>query len=572
MGTRRSVRAPNYLSDDRFVRYAGIARPTSSGSVGLALRWFFTIVHFVGFVVVVGVSSYLPGSLGDVIGLAPGVVLAVLALAPVTGALLIPARTALLVTGVEAVAVVTLAALVETTALESVFRADLVLAVALVASTTSLTLAVARFRFRRIAGELLSRSYQDRVSRLPNRYRLLEDIRRARDPALALLKAERFGEINSCFGYEFGESYLVNIQRVIAETLNETLTQISVYHVERDVFAVLQQDVSQGKSKAALRERFDGVIRLLRDQTFTIGDYRFPVPVSAGISLGSAKDPVRLYNQAEQALTAAIHAHRREMFFSDSELVRDDIVAHTQGLALISHALRHDRVEVVFQPIMRNRGSTIEMHESLVRIRDDNGALVPPAGFLQAAKLTAYHHELSRRVFELTFKRMYQNDDAFSVNISVEDICDDDFLLFLADLMKRYGRCRDRCILEITESEGVENYEQVLAFIRRVRELGYRIALDDFGSGYSNFAGIMRLPIDYIKFDGEIVQSLATDPRTASILGKMTEIARDLKVRTIAEYVDSKELLAHVRRLRIDYSQGFLIGRPAPRLKRQVRL
>jgi EAL domain-containing protein (putative c-di-GMP-specific phosphodiesterase class I) len=158
----------------------------------------------------------------------------------------------------------------------------------------------------------------------------------------------------------------------------------------------------------------------------------------------------------------------------------------------------------------------------------------------------------------------------FTVNISMENITDEDFLPFLEELMNTYPASREHCILEITESEGVENYDDVRAFIESAHSQGYKIAIDDFGSGYSNFANIIRLPIDYIKFDGALIQQMNSDPRAVTVLSKMNEIAQALKIRTVAEFVDSRELHTIVKRCKIDYAQGFLLGKPSSRLAKRA--
>jgi EAL domain-containing protein (putative c-di-GMP-specific phosphodiesterase class I) len=290
------------------------------------------------------------------------------------------------------------------------------------------------------------------------------------------------------------------------------------------------------------------------------------VPVTVGIADGAVGDPLLLYNQAEQATVAAVYSGKSEMYHDDSEAVKFNIVENTNSLGLVSHAIGNDRVEVVYQPIMKNRGSHIEVFEALVRIRADDGSLVPPGSFLESAKLSSYHKELTRIVFQKTFAKMARSDADFSVNISLEDIVDEDFVPFLKELFQRAPSCRSRCILEITESEGIRNFADVRTFMAEVRQIGYRFAIDDFGSGYSNLANLVRLPVDYVKFDGEIVQALLDDPRAEVVVSKINEIAKALKIRTIAEFVDSKELLSRVRALKIDYSQGFLIGAPSSRL------
>lgn len=449
---------------------------------------------------------------------------------------------------------------------------DSLLALTLLSLISGSAIFLMQLRSQGLLRRALRRSYLNPVSGLPNRYKLLEDVRHAETPVLALVKAERFTEINSCFGYGFGEEYIRSITEVILGTLNKTVSFVSLYHVDRDTFAILQENSRFVNAETSFKDRFAMIISLLRDQTFSIEGLRFPVPVTAGIAVGRGKDGVLLYNQAEQALTAALYAGRSEMLFTDSEIVKEDIVTNTSTLAMVSHAIKSDLIEVHFQPIMRNHGSKIAMYEALVRLRADDGQLIPPGSFLFTTKLSSYHKELTRIVFEKTFKRMSGSDMLFTVNISMENILDEHFLPLLEELMRKHRGCRERCVLEITESEGVQNYRDVADFIEAVRAVGYKVAIDDFGSGYSNFANVIHLPVDYVKFDGSLIQGLLNDDRAEQVVGKMNEMAKALNIRTVAEFVDSRELLTAVRRIRIDYSQGFLIGKPAARLAKSVDL
>lgn len=537
-----------------------------------APRWWATIpvsLQTVAIALPVAPALPLPDQWIRLLELLPPTALIVPGTAPLIALALLPGTAGFIVAAVQIAAILAVTSLAGSGTTGSIWDPPILLGAFGITLAASVVSGVTLLRARRLATALLAKSYEDPVSRLPNRYRLLDDLAGAHEPALALAKAERFAEINAMFGSEFGERYMVSIQRVIELTLNETLTHITLYHVDRDTFAILQQYASRS-DRESLRSRFESVVRLLREQTFTIGGHRFPVPVTIGISADAVADPLLLYNQAEQALTAALYARRRTMFHADAETVRRSILSNTEGLALVSQALRGDGITVFFQPIMRNRGSKIELFEALVRIRDEGGRLVQPAAFLSATRLTSYFAALTRAVFEQAFKRMAGAEGPFTVNISLENVTDDDFLPFLADLMRRYARCRDRCVLEITESEETENFAAVRAFIDEARELGYRIAIDDFGSGYSNFANILELRVDFIKFDGSIVQRIVVDPQAFAVLGKMNEIAHTLGVKTIAEYVDSKELLAAVRRLKIDYSQGYLVGKPAAKLVKQA--
>lgn len=512
--------------------------------------------------------EYLPGIHG--LGFPAELLAALPAALPLSFFLLLPSGTggagALLALGVQGA----IAYLLHTGSLTAYYPPELAASLFLLSTIVTAITVLTVTRFRRLTGTLLQRSYTDPVSELPNRFRLLEDIRSARSPALALVQAERYTEINSCFGYHFGTQYILNIQEIIEATLNQTLSTVRLYHVDKDTFAILEEYAEFEGNSVDFQERFRRIIRLLRDQTFSIDGLRFPVPVTAGISLGSSDDPHLLFNQAEQALTAALYSAQTEMLYTDSQHVRRDIVSHTNTLALVSHAIKSEMVEVEYQPIVENKNSRVAMYEALVRIRDEAGQLIPPGAFLFSTKLSSYHKELTKIVFHKTFRKMTGAGIMFTVNISMENITDEDFLPFLEELMNTYPASREHCILEITESEGVENYDDVRAFIESAHSQGYKIAIDDFGSGYSNFANIIRLPIDYIKFDGALIQQMNSDPRAVTVLSKMNEIAQALKIRTVAEFVDSRELHTIVKRCKIDYAQGFLLGKPSSRLAKRA--
>ncbi|MFW5843967.1 MAG: EAL domain-containing protein [Spirochaetota bacterium] len=559
----RLVLAPTHGPDEALHRLAAGRIPNPSPAVR-ALRSLALFFHLLTLVLLTDAGATWIASALGLESLPIWVVLI-----PVT----LPV-SALLLGGLRAGSVVAIGSLaffgvVLADLVEPAFPTGLLFPGALGTAVGTLCLGAVMNRHRLLVGRLVARTHADPVSKLPNRYRLLDDIGRYYTPALALVKAERFAEINSCFGFRFGEKYLAGIRETIERTLTQTLSGVSLYHVDRDTLGILQEE--KGESEKT-ESRFRSIVASLRAQTLSIDGIRFPVPVTAGIAVGTGKEPHLVFSQAEQALTAALYSGRPELFYADSGSIRENIVAHTSALAVVSHAIQHEEVDVVFQPIMTNRGSSIRMYEALIRIQKEDGTLMPPGEFLFAARLSTYHGELTRIVFRRSFGKMATSDVDFSINVSIEDLQDEEFLPFLASMMKAYPRCRGRCVLEITESEGVGNFDQILSFIHQVKEMGYRFAIDDFGSGYSNFANVIRLPVDFIKFDGSIVQAIKDDERARLVLTKMAEIAGSLKIKTVAEFVDSPELLTLVRKLKIDYSQGFLIGAPSRRLLRRARI
>ena len=155
-------------------------------------------------------------------------------------------------------------------------------------------------------------------------------------------------------------------------------------------------------------------------------------------------------------------------------------------------------------------------------------------------------------------------DYEFSINISVEDIHDSEVEAFMTKILKNNPEIAYRTTFEIIESEGIENYDTVHAFIQKVKEYGCKIAIDDFGAGYSNFGHLMQLNIDYLKIDSSLIKEIDKNEKSQILTETIVSYAQKLGIKTIAEYVHSKEVYQKVIELGVDYSQGYYLGEPKP--------
>ena len=149
----------------------------------------------------------------------------------------------------------------------------------------------------------------------------------------------------------------------------------------------------------------------------------------------------------------------------------------------------------------------------------------------------------------------------FSVNLSVEDILDKDIVEYIKINIQKY-HVGNKIVFEILESEGIENYEEVSLFIKEMKLLGCRIAIDDFGSGYSNFDHLLKLDIDYIKIDGSLIKNLDTDVNAQIVVETIVDFAQKLKILTVAEFVHSEAVLKKVKELNVNRTQGFFLAEP----------
>ncbi len=159
----------------------------------------------------------------------------------------------------------------------------------------------------------------------------------------------------------------------------------------------------------------------------------------------------------------------------------------------------------------------------------------------------------------------HKKEFEFSVNLTIDDILNIEIQDYIFELLNKYG-IGERVVFEIVESESIENFNQVVSFIRNVKEFGCKIAIDDFGTGYSNFEYLMKLEADYIKIDGSMIKNIDTDNNAKMVVETIVNFAKKMNMKTIAEFVENEEILKIVNELGIDYSQGYYFSAPKPEL------
>ena len=211
--------------------------------------------------------------------------------------------------------------------------------------------------------------------------------------------------------------------------------------------------------------------------------------------------------------------------------------------------------------ITHNKTGKKDKYEALVRLIDEDGEVISSFFFLETAKSTRQYACLTKVMIEKTFQTIGDQDISISINFTVEDIRDSKTIKFFKEKLNEYQVAK-KVIVELTESEDIENYSEVATFIKEIKDLGCRVAIDDFGTGYSNFTHLIHLNVDYLKIDGSIIQNILKDKNAEIVAKTLVDFAKQLGIETIAEFVDSEEILKKVTEIGIDYSQGFLLGKP----------
>ena len=404
--------------------------------------------------------------------------------------------------------------------------------------------------------ELHDKIYTSFLSGLPNRNKLLEDIKTDNFSKMAILNIDKFQSFNDIYGEEIGNIAL----QLTAEFLKEQITieDVVLYHIGGDEFCIVCTNEKITFTQIFI-EIIESILEKYKTEHFVYEDKSFQFMMSAGISFSGNK---KMLAYADMALKDAKKRNiQLSIFDEDKELEKihqEDRECHKK---LVS-AFTRDAVLSYFQPILPIQNSAKPTkYESLVRLKDENGKIIPPFNFINVAKANRVYYKITHAVIKNTFGVIAKYKIPCSLNISLSDIDNDTTMKYLFELLDSY-EYNELLTVELLETEDFNDYEKVYNFCMKIRSYGIKIALDDFGSGYANFSHILNLPVDYIKIDASLISDIDKNHNSRIMVETIVDLAKKLHVETIAEFVSSAEILAVVKELGVDYAQGFYIGKP----------
>lgn len=427
------------------------------------------------------------------------------------------------------------------------------------------------FRIIQLMRELQA-SYTDGLTGLPNRVRLLKDLQERESACLILLNLDRFKEINSLFGNDCGDAVLLAMR---AQVRSFILTHShpfgrspTLYRLSSDEFALLGPAVAESRVRTFTSE----LTEFLCSQRVTWQQQLLGLDTSAGVAFQARRvddaAPDRLLNQATIAVLQAREQRRHYLFYDRSQEVEKGYERNIYWARRLKSAIEKDALRPHFQPIHDNRKGAFTKYECLVRMDDPEHGVVAAGQFIEVANKLRLNRQITRIMVEKAFSAFATQPYDFSINLSYVDIVDQETLSLILEHLAS-SNIGERVIFEILESDGIDNYGDVLHFIEKVKSFGCRIAIDDFGTGYSNFSHLLKLNVDFIKIDGSLIRYLAQDHTAFLVTKGIVQFARSLGIKTVAEFVHSEAVQERVQELGIDFSQGEYFGMPAAKLLSQ---
>ncbi|MCF6172837.1 MAG: EAL domain-containing protein [Campylobacteraceae bacterium] len=228
-------------------------------------------------------------------------------------------------------------------------------------------------------------------------------------------------------------------------------------------------------------------------------------------------------------------------------------------------AIEEDGIVPYFQPIYNLHTQKIEKYECLVRIVQKDGNIILPYEFLDIAIKSKQYFNITRNMITKSLELFKDKEYECSINLAVDDILNADIVAFIKQSIKNFPN-PEKIVFEILEYDEIKNYDEIKKFIEQIHALGCKFAIDDFGSGYSNFTHIYELNIDFIKIDASLIKNIYNDKKSQIITKAIIDFASSLNIITIAEFVEDKKSLELLRKLGVDFIQGYYIGKPSDKI------
>lgn len=403
--------------------------------------------------------------------------------------------------------------------------------------------------------EKITRQTTDHITGLNNRVKLEEDIVQMEHPKFAIIALDNYGVIKDYYGQELANKILKEVADIFLSIAS--INNISAYKLSGGDYAVLadqsfDMDLFHGMCRALLKK--------INDYVIDLDDSVLHISASAGLTSNSDN----YYSYAGLALQYAQETRHSTIIYEEAENLVQRFENNQIWTKKLNQALKENRIVLFVQPIFHAKSLTIEKYECLVRMVDEDASVISPSLFLDIAKKSKLYHQLTEKVITIAFDVFSTIPGVgFSINLTLEDVLHVATVEHLKSKLDETGLA-SRLMIEIVESEGIENFKEVSVFVADMKDRGCKIAIDDFGSGYSNFAYLMQLNIDCIKIDGSIIKSLGQDRHSQIITSTILDFSKQLEIDTVAEYVHDQAVLDYVKNMGIDYLQGFYLGEPVP--------
>lgn len=391
----------------------------------------------------------------------------------------------------------------------------------------------------------------------PNMSSLENALKEIHQPTcLLLIKIENYPETTKNFGILIYNKLLNTLLSKLSDEIEET-----IYHLYDDEIAILTQ-----KSQDDILELYEKIKKKFKNDQTVVEETLFQIDTTISAAIDSNGE--QLYSKAKIALMIASSSNNKEtdiLLFDNKMNESDRYHSNLTWGKKLKEAIASNKILPYFQGIQDNRIGKITKFECLARL-EENGIIHPPQSFIELAKTTGIIRIITRIIIEKALQTFENLPYSFSINLTEFELEDKKFPKIMEAYLSEYKVPADRITFEILEHVNITSNSQSMKTIQALKNMNFKISLDDFGVLNSNLSRILEMEPDYIKIDGKFIRDIIQN-RTAYLLTKsIKELSGSIGAETVAEFVSNKEIQEKVSELNIEYSQGYFIMEPSKKL------
>lgn len=381
---------------------------------------------------------------------------------------------------------------------------------------------------------------------------------------LSYLDFDRFKLVNDLCGHTVGDELLIDLTKKMKWLCRQNNCKLA--RVGGDEFVIWFANTDNLEQAQSVSEQ---LVALVENHPFEWMGQRMPLGASVGIAVAKIDFLfTELISRADAACRIAkMPGNAKVLVYEESDPSLIEIRQEERWAAKIPQMILNQRFCLYGQSIVPLQSTEATGHiEILLRGLDENGHIIPPGLFLPAAERFGLMPKIDQWVIETLLANNLEDNAHYSINMSAHTMADKAYLPKLVKLIAKSGKGQ-QLIFEITESAAMTSIETAQEYIRTLKAIGCRFSLDDFGSGFSSFAYLRDLQVDYLKIDGSLIKVLGRNPADAALVQAIVNMAASLNLQTIAEYVETPELAALLYDMKVDFGQGYGLHKPEPLTK-----
>ncbi len=377
--------------------------------------------------------------------------------------------------------------------------------------------------------------------------------------AYFVVAIDKLATVNESYGFDVADQVIVEVGKRL---LGELRASDVIGRSSGNKFGIILSNCNEAQMCASAERLLSAVC----DLVIEIDAGPVATTVSIGcVSIPSGADTAQAaMMRAEEALTEAKHSRRASYVAFSQSPEKDQRRRSNLKLAdeLVA-ALNERRLKLAFQPLVAAQTLEPVLHEALLRLEQKDGTIVAAGRFIPIAEKLGLIRLIDHRVLELAFEELlHDKQPQIAINVSGYTITDTVWLDMFLALTRGHPGVAERLVVEITETVAIEEISESQAFVDTVRGQGAKIAIDDFGAGYTSFRNLKRLSVDMVKIDGSFVEGLIGKPDNQMFLRTFVDLARNFGLPTVAEFVSCEEEVTFLREIGVEYFQGFHLGVP----------